>query len=556
MAKVTAATPPTAALLLADDPSWAPYDARDELVPDRYWLAYIILYLMGVASLLPWNALITPVEYLKLRAEGSDFVHSLESILSIMFTSISFLTLLVLQRAQNYVTPRTRILSCLTLLLAIFGTLTGCAIAPLLVHDDELLDTLRDGATSQVLVIIVGAALCGIAQGVLTGSSMSYAALFARPHYLQAISGGQGVAGLTIATANLLFKLPSIARDCAEPTPEGGGMTPAHARDVVNAAVIYFGSVCFVLLLCVAGFLTIEWLPFTRARKRLNARAILASVTVNPLDAEALAGGVGGVTSSTSASPPTDPAPEEGFCVLLVRLWKWAFSVCFVYTVTIALFPSLTATIAPAPFKAPTNTSSSNIGGEGASLAGQLVTYQAQQQQQQQQLGLLAVSGAASKSGWCEWAGVFVPLGFVIFNLGDTIGRNLPCIFRAPNVILACVVVRLLFAPLFMLCHTNSHADWLPIFWGTDALPFLLMFIFSVTNGMFTSSIFVASQSIVEPKLRDAAASLLVMFLNLGIFLGAALNFVVLYLDCTPSEANGYSCNPFVQTGNASLALS
>ena len=97
MAKVTVA-PPTAALLLAEDPSWAPYRARDELVPDRFWLAYFILYLMGVASLLPWNALITPVEYLKLRAHGSPFENSMESVLSIMFTSISFLTLLLLQR--------------------------------------------------------------------------------------------------------------------------------------------------------------------------------------------------------------------------------------------------------------------------------------------------------------------------------------------------------------------------------------------------------------------------------------------------------------------------
>ena len=58
----------------------------------------------------------------------------------------------------------------------------------------------------------------------------------------------------------------------------------------------------------------------------------------------------------------------------------------------------------------------------------------------------------------------------------------------------------------------------------------------------------------IEPRLRDPAASFLVMFLNLGIFLGAALNFVVLYLDCTPSAENGYSCNPFVHTVNASLA--
>ena len=83
-------------------------------------------------------------------------------------------------------------------------------------------------------------------------------------------------------------------------------------------------------------------------------------------------------------------------------------------------------------------------------------------------------------------------------------------------------------------------------FGGNDALALVIMSVFSITNGWLTSSVFVASQSVIEPSKRDPAASLLVCLLNAGIAVGAALSFLVRYLDCSPSAANGYSCNPFV----------
>lgn len=60
---------------------------RDEALPDRFGLAYIIMMLLGVGSLLPWNAMITPVDYLQLRVIGSQFEQSFLSILETSFTS-------------------------------------------------------------------------------------------------------------------------------------------------------------------------------------------------------------------------------------------------------------------------------------------------------------------------------------------------------------------------------------------------------------------------------------------------------------------------------------
>ena len=85
------------------------------------------------------------------------------------------------------------------------------------------------------------------------------------------------------------------------------------------------------------------------------------------------------------------------------------------------------------------------------------------------------------------------------------------------------------------------------LFAGDDAFALLIMALFSVSNGWITSSVFVASQTAIRPAARNPAASLLVCMLNGGIAVGAALDFVVRFLDCTPNAANGHSCNPFVK---------
>jgi hypothetical protein len=113
-----------------------------------------------------------------------------------------------------------------------------------------------------------------------------------------------------------------------------------------------------------------------------------------------------------------------------------------VYIVTIAIFPALTVTIAPS-------------------------------------------------GGSCASKQLFTPFGFVIFNLGDTIGRNLPCLLSRPSTILTAVVSRVVFAPLFMLCYTGSGDAagplQLPIFEGTDVMPFVIMSASMTSNGLLSS---------------------------------------------------------------------
>ncbi len=417
----------------------------DEAVRDRYHLVHIIMYMLGIGSLFPWNALITPVEYFRLRLAGSAFEASFESILTTTFTCLSLITILALQPFQNTLSLRFRVLASLVLLLVVFSTTAVLAIVPLTLGDAELIDALSSGAEVQFVMLIVSGGLAGIAQAALTGAAMSYASFFDQPHFIQAVSGGQGVAGLTVTLGSLFVSLPTIVRECspgpgvqaaasAEAVWEDGpvrAVEPQHARDVVSAAAVYFCASVLVLLACLVGFLVMEKLPFTRARKRIAERR--ATLRPGSPGAGSPRASSPRASSPTGASSPAALRSDEGCgaglreamlsspvadsgagCSVLLdgddastvvavddaddgdvlrRVWRWAASVTLIYAVTIALFPSLTSTI-------------------------------------------------VSVSPSCGWKHAFGPVLFVVFNLFDTIGRNLPWYVRGGNSTLTISAMR------------------------------------------------------------------------------------------------------------------
>lgn len=562
--------------------------SRDEAVADRYHIAYIVMYLLGIAALTPWNAMITPIDYLHLRVAGSAFEQSFESVLTTSFTCIAFSTLLCMQKLQGFVSIQARVVFPLLLLIAIFSVLTGLALAPLGLPDAELLDSLEKGASSQFFALVGSGMLCGVGQAILTGSSMAYASLFASGPYLQAVSVGNGIAGLGITLASLFIALPGFSADCKDnghqsaeallPTLRAAPLVSdsaqiAHARETIRSAALYFGVSVVVLTACLISFFVVESLPFTKARKRMNARAASSAASSSSSPATYTTGMDGGgsheqgvqdssclqgacVVAHSSSGAPRDlqvadtlhgTAPlggvdtagtsgtasgagdlrmdEQSSLAPRASPWQFAISIALVYSVTISIFPSLTSTIIAAPY---TNSSEAH---------------------NEMSLAVPARDGrGAFPAAWCEWSHLFVPLGFVLFNLGDMIGRASPCILRSPTGILLVAVSRITFGPLFMLCHTAQGGGLqLPLFWGTDVMPFVFIACFSVTNGWLTSSIFVSmAERITDAATRESCTTLVVTMLNGGICMGAALSFLVRYLDCTKSPANDFDCNPFI----------
>jgi len=279
-------------------------------------------------------------------------------------------------------------------------------------------------------------------------------------------------------------------------------------------AAVYFAASCAVLLLCLLSFLRCERLPFTIAcveggklqeiatptsavaptlddavrvtptRNTDSLRSTNASDNLLPLPNLVGASDAPGSPYTSIAAVPSRPP-------LLGLLWKWCLAVTLIYTVTIALFPSLTSDI-------------------------------------------------QSAGGPCVWShggsGLFGPFLFVMFNLGDLIGRLLRCTISNPNLILALVALRVVFVPLFVLCKSGSSPD--ALLSASDAFPTMIMLVFAISNGWLTTSIFVHSAATVEPEARQRAGTFTVCFLNTGLALGSAFSFFTRWLSC--------QCNPFL----------
>ena len=477
------------------------------LPPDRCRLGWLILMLLGVGSLTPWNAFITPTDYYRLRLRGSQYASSFETIFTTAFTLMGFITIIFMQRLQYYVSLRARIYGSLTACLVTFTVPMALALRPLLLDDHAMHKELARGVDGQFTILVVCTAAAGTAQAILTGSVISYASLFGHPRYIQAVTGGQGLSGFTIALLNFVRAMPNAAEACevapsppASPGADALLAAPSSAadeRDVVAGAAAYFGAACLIYLVCIGGYAMLERLPFTIAvidraehAPAVSERASNVSTDSSPKPLRA--------AIAPSDAPDTPESPDAhatwhpvhaSLGRLLRSLWRQCAAICLIYTVTIAIFPALTSSI-------------------------------------------------SSVSADCEWRQLFVPFGFVLFNLCDTIGRNLPCTVRNPSRLLGLVLTRLVCIPLFIACHSAYGAASAQLLGSSDAFPVGLMLVFAITNGWLTSSAFVHAPSEVPEAYSSQAAALMVLFLNLGLLLGSLLAFGVHGLTC--------HCNPFI----------
>ena len=273
---------------------------------------------------------------------------------------MGLVTILSMQRVQHLTSPRSRVICGLALQLGVFLVIFGFSAAPLALPTEQLPSFLRRTSTPLFAVTVAGVALAGFAQAVITGSLFTYATLYARPTYLQAISAGMGVAGLSVSLGNLVTALPQTAQACAAAGDEAD--TAQVDRATVVGAAVYFGLSCVLLGLCLVAFLVLERLPFTLECKRREALLSVAEErrlaaarprtepeTEMPLSLADVAGaaraggGAGGEEAAAAAAAGV--AAKAAPPALLPRLWAWALSLTLIYAVTLGLFPSLTSTI-------------------------------------------------------------------------------------------------------------------------------------------------------------------------------------------------------------------
>ncbi|NXN83731.1 S29A3 protein, partial [Bombycilla garrulus] len=304
---------------LLEDPVGSRYSRQKP--GDRWHGAYVIFFLLGIGSLLPWNFFITAKHYWRYKLQNcsdepgpqgqaaSDLRDYFESYISIASTVPSVLCLIGNFLLVNKVPAGVRILSSLFVMLAVFLVIT------VLVKVDTSTWTTPFFALTVVCVAVVSSA-----STVFSSSLFGLSSCFPMRN-LQALISGQAMGGTISAVASVIDL--------------------AAAADVTDSALAYFLTADIFIVLCIVVYLLLPRLEYSRYYLS-SQKESPSLVTVPPdssVEGEAEPGGA--VNSSfftrSAGIPPLRPILQKtallGFCLF------------YVFFISIIIFPSLSSNI-------------------------------------------------------------------------------------------------------------------------------------------------------------------------------------------------------------------
>lgn len=125
-------------------------------------------------------------------------------------------------------------------------------------------------------------------------------------------------------------------------------------------------------------------------------------------------------------------------------------------------------------------------------------------------------------------APVFIPLAFLIWNLGDLLGRLSTLYSRItlhyyPWSLFVSSMARLIFIPLYMLCNIKGRGAIV----NSDTFYLVVVqFLFGLTNGYLGSNCMMGASEWVAPEEREAAGGFMGLMLVAGLTVGSLLSFL------------------------------
>lgn len=110
---------------------------------------------------------------------------------------------------------------------------------------------------------------------------------------------------------------------------------------------------------------------------------------------------------------------------------------------------------------------------------------------------------------------VFIPLGFLIWNIGDLAGRII-CgwekltLTESPKALALAATARLVFLPLYAMCNIRGKgavvdSDW--FYW-------MVQLLFGLTNGWVTSNVMMGTPLLVDGSEKEASGGFMGGFLS------------------------------------------
>ncbi|KAK3554678.1 hypothetical protein QTP70_032665 [Hemibagrus guttatus] len=427
---------------------------------DRYKAVWLIFFILGLGTLLPWNFFMTATQYFTSRLKDptlstepqnqtmTDTRSILESKFNNVMTLCAMVPLLIFTCLNSFLHQRIpqkwRISGSLSVILVVF-LITAVLVK---VHMEPL-----PFFTVTMIKIVCINCFGAILQGSLFGLAGLLPASYTAP-----IMSGQGFAG-TFAAFSMI---------CA--------MTSGSA--IQDSAFGYFITACVVIVLAIVSYFALPKMEFFKyyadtsipkpSSDEENKMDLLTKE--NSKDKQA-------VVSLTDE----ETAHNSSVFAIFKKIWLMALSVCFVFTITIGIFPAVT----------------------------------------------VEVRSTADDGG--DWQKYFIPVFcFLLFNLMDWFGRSLTAKFMWPgkdsNWLPVLVLVRVIFVPLFVLCNVQPRKN-LPVVFAHDAWYIVFMILFSFSNGYLASLCMCYGPKKVVQHEAETAGAIMAFFLSLGLALGAALSF-------------------------------
>uniref|UniRef100_A0A7N6FBB9 Solute carrier family 29 member 1b n=1 Tax=Anabas testudineus TaxID=64144 RepID=A0A7N6FBB9_ANATE len=429
----------------------------------RYSGVWLIFFLLGLGTLLPWNFFITATVYFTSRLKdaslfnssanqtemGGDQHNILQSKFNNVMTLCAMLPLLICTCLNSFlhtlISQRLRVMGSLLIIMLVFIVTAVLVKVPL--------EPLPFFSITMVKIVIINS-FGAILQGSLFGMAGLLPASYTTP-----IMSGQGLAGTFAAFAMI----------CAI----------ASGSELHDAAFGYFITACFVIFLSIISYIVLPKLvTHTFTSHTFTMRHI------NQVSATSLKQGATSTinTSSINTKKQETADPNLSMVKIFKKIWLLAFSVCFTFTVTIGTFPAITAD----------TTSTIADGGSW-------------------DLYFIPVS-CFLLFNLCDWAGRSL---------------TAICMWPQKDSVLLplAILCRLAFVPLFMLCNVQPRLH-LPVFFHHDGFFIVFMIFFAFSNGYLASLCMCYGPKNVLPHEAETAGAIMAFFLCLGLASGAALSFL------------------------------
>ncbi|TSN48454.1 Equilibrative nucleoside transporter 1 [Bagarius yarrelli] len=431
----------------------------NNLPQDRYKAVWLIFFVLGLGTLLPWNFFMTATQYFTSRLKEpamskdaqnetrTDTRSVLQSKFNNVMTLCAMVPLLIFTCLNSFLHQRIpqklRISGSLSVILVVF------LITAVLVKVD--MEPLPFFTITMIKIVCINS-FGAILQGSLFGIAGLLPASYTTP-----IMSGQGFAG-TFAAASMICAIASGA-------------------DIGDSSFGYFIIACVVIILAIVSYFALPRMEFykfyadSRSLKPGNNEENMVDLLNKESSEE---------KSATVNLTDEEVSHSSSVLTIFKKIWVMALSVCFVFTITIGVFPAVTVDVQP---------------------------YAEDE----------------------EFKKYFIPVFcFLLFNLMDWAGRSLTakCTWPGKNSIWLPVLVllRVVFVPLFVLCNVQPRNN-LGVVFAHDAWYIVFMILFSFSNGYLASLCMCFGPKKVSQHEAETAGAIMAFFLSLGLALGAALSF-------------------------------